>query len=44
MYELRQIKNLMDDLGHPHIFTAILASAGQFKIYPFQFVVIFIEF
>jgi hypothetical protein len=34
-HELRQIKHLMDDLGHPHIFTAILASAGQFKIYPF---------
>jgi hypothetical protein len=29
-YELRQIKYLMGDLGHPHIFTAILASIGHF--------------
>jgi hypothetical protein len=28
--ELRQIKHLMGDLGHPHIFTAMLASAGQY--------------
>jgi hypothetical protein len=27
-HELRQIKYLMGDLGHPHIFTSILASAG----------------
>jgi hypothetical protein len=33
----------MGDLMHPHIFTAMLASAGQFKIYPFQLVVIFVE-
>jgi hypothetical protein len=29
-HELRQIKHLMGDLGHPHIFTAMLASAGQY--------------
>jgi hypothetical protein len=29
-YELRQIKHLMGDLGHPHIFTVMLASAGQY--------------
>jgi hypothetical protein len=34
-YKLRQIKNSMVDLGHPHIFTAILSSVGQFKICPF---------
>jgi hypothetical protein len=28
-HELCQIKHLMGDLGHPYIFTAILASAGQ---------------
>jgi hypothetical protein len=33
----------MGDLGHHHIFTAILASASQFKIYPFQIVIFFIE-
>jgi hypothetical protein len=27
-YKLRQIENLMDNLGHPHIFTAVLSSAG----------------
>jgi hypothetical protein len=42
-HELGQIKHLISDFGHPHIFTAILASTGQFKIYPFQLVVIFIE-
>jgi hypothetical protein len=40
-YKLRQIKYLMGDLGHPHIFTAMFASIGQFKIYPFQLVIIF---
>jgi hypothetical protein len=29
-HELRQIKYLMGDLGHPHIFTAMLASIGQY--------------
>jgi hypothetical protein len=29
-HELRQIKHLMGDLGHPHIFTVMLASAGQY--------------
>jgi hypothetical protein len=29
-HELCQIKHLMGDLGHPHIFTAMLASAGQY--------------
>jgi hypothetical protein len=29
-YELRQIKNLMGDLDHPHIFTVILVSVGQY--------------
>jgi hypothetical protein len=29
-HELRQIKHLISDLGHPHIFTAMLASAGQY--------------
>jgi hypothetical protein len=29
-HELRQIKYLMGDLGHPHIFIAMLTSAGQF--------------
>jgi hypothetical protein len=27
-HELRQIKHLMGDLGHPHIFTSMLASVG----------------
>jgi hypothetical protein len=27
-HELRQIKYLMGDLGHPYIFTSMLASAG----------------
>jgi hypothetical protein len=27
-HELRQIKHLMGDLDHPHIFTSMLASAG----------------
>jgi hypothetical protein len=40
-HELRQVKHLMGDLGHHHIFTTMLASADQFKIYPFQLVVIF---
>jgi hypothetical protein len=29
-HELRQIKYLMGDLGHPNIFIAILASASQY--------------
>jgi hypothetical protein len=29
-HELRQIKHLMGDLGHPHIFTAMLAFADQY--------------
>jgi hypothetical protein len=29
-HELRQIKHLMGNLGHPHIFTAMFASAGQY--------------
>jgi hypothetical protein len=29
-HELRHIKYLIGDLGRPHIFTAILASAGQY--------------
>jgi hypothetical protein len=29
-HELRQIKHLMGDLGHPYIFTVILAFAGQY--------------
>jgi hypothetical protein len=29
-HELRQIKHLISHLGHPHIFTAMLASAGQY--------------
>jgi hypothetical protein len=29
-YELRRIKYLMGGLGHPHIFTAMLVSAGQY--------------
>jgi hypothetical protein len=29
-HELRQIKYLMGDLGHQHIFTVMLASAGQY--------------
>jgi hypothetical protein len=40
-HELRQIKNLMVNLEHPYIFTTMLASTGQFKIYPFQLIVIF---
>jgi hypothetical protein len=40
-HELWQIEHLMGDLRHSHIFTAMLASASQFKIYPFQFIVIF---
>jgi hypothetical protein len=27
-HELRQIKHLMGDLGHPYIFTSMLASVG----------------
>jgi hypothetical protein len=27
-YELRQIKHLMGDLGHQHIFTTMLVSDG----------------
>jgi hypothetical protein len=34
-HELRQIKYLMGDLGHPHIFTVILASAGQYLFFLF---------
>jgi hypothetical protein len=34
-HELRQIKHLIGNLGHSHIFTVMLAYAGQFKIYPF---------
>jgi hypothetical protein len=34
-HELRQIKHLMGDLMHPHIFTAMLASAGQYLIFLF---------
>jgi nitrous oxide reductase len=34
-HELRQIKHLMGDLGHPHIFTTILASASQYLIFSF---------
>jgi uncharacterized Zn-finger protein len=34
-HKLMQIKNFMADLGHPHIFTTILASTGQFKICSF---------
>jgi hypothetical protein len=34
-HELRQIKCLMGVLVHPHIFTVMLDSVGQFKIYPF---------
>jgi hypothetical protein len=40
-HELRQIKYLMGNLGHHHIFTMMLVFAGQFKNYPFQLVVIF---
>jgi hypothetical protein len=29
-HELCRINHLMGDLGHPYIFTAILASAGQY--------------
>jgi hypothetical protein len=29
-HELRQINHLMGDLGHPYIFTAMLASTGQY--------------
>jgi hypothetical protein len=29
-HELRQIKHLMGDLGHPHIFTAMLAFVSQY--------------
>jgi hypothetical protein len=38
--ELRQIKYLMGDLGHPHIFTVILV-AGQYLFILFYFVDIF---
>jgi hypothetical protein len=41
-HELGQIKHLMGDLRHLHIFTSVLAFVGQFKIYPFQLIVIFI--
>jgi hypothetical protein len=34
-HELRQIKHLMGDLGHPYIFTAMFASAGQYLIFLF---------
>jgi hypothetical protein len=34
-HELRQIKYLMDDLGHPYIFTVILASTGQYLFFLF---------
>jgi hypothetical protein len=29
-HKLHQIKHLMGDLGHSHIFTVMLASAGQY--------------
>jgi nitrous oxide reductase len=29
-HKLRQIKYLMGDLSHPHIFTSMLASTGQY--------------
>jgi hypothetical protein len=32
-HELHQIKHLMGNLGHPHIFTVMLASAGQYLIF-----------
>jgi hypothetical protein len=35
-YELYQIKHLMSDLGHPHIFIAILASARQYLFFPYS--------
>jgi hypothetical protein len=34
-HELRQIKHLMGDLGHPYIFTTMLASTGQYLIFVF---------
>jgi hypothetical protein len=34
-HELRQIKYLMGDLRHSHIFTTILVSAGQYLIFLF---------
>jgi hypothetical protein len=34
-HELRQIKHLMGDLGHPHIFTMMLASIGQYLKFEF---------
>jgi hypothetical protein len=34
-HELCKIKHLMGDLGHPHIFTAILAYAGQYLKFKF---------
>jgi hypothetical protein len=40
-HELRQIKHLIGDLGHHHIYTAMLACACQFKIYSFQLIVYF---
>jgi hypothetical protein len=29
-HEFRQIKHLIGDLGHPHIFTAMLASGREY--------------
>jgi hypothetical protein len=40
-HELRQIKHLIDDLGHPYILTTMLAYVGQFLFFPFQFIGIF---
>jgi hypothetical protein len=37
-HELRQIKHLIGDLEHPHIFTTMLASVRQYLIFLFQFV------
>jgi hypothetical protein len=34
-HKLRQIKHLIGDLGYPHIFTAMLASACQYLIFLF---------
>jgi hypothetical protein len=34
-HELRQIKHLMGDLGHHHIFIAMLASVSQYLIFSF---------
>jgi hypothetical protein len=42
-HELRYIKHLMDDLGHSHIYTMMLASAGQILIFPLQFIGILIK-